>query len=98
MRVPPVSDSVWVQFVGVFVGCVGLSYLLGLIVWRMTRSSRELRTVWGLTAIFRLAAASFVITEIVLGRFDPAWISVPCIDLFWAGIQLTILTRSFPKR
>jgi len=97
MRVPSVSDLVWVQFVGVFVGCVGLSYLLGLIAWKITQSSSELRTVWKLTAIIRLAAASFVITEIGLGRLDHAWISVPCTDLFWACIQLAVLARGFPE-
>lgn len=97
MRVPGVSDSVWVQFVGVFVGCVGLSYLFGLISWRMSRSTCELRAVWGLTAVFRLAVASFVITEIALRRLDHAWISVPCIDLLWACVQLAVLKTGFPK-
>ena len=97
MRVPPVGDLVWVQFVGVFVGCVGLSYLLGLVAWKTTHSSSELRTVWKLTAIFRLAVASFVIAEIGFGRLDPAWSSVPCVDVFWACVQFTLLTRGFPK-
>ena len=98
MHVPPVSDSVWVGFVGVFVACVGLSYLLGLIAWKTIGGSCELRAVWEITAIFRLAAGSFVAVQIGLGHFDHAWITVPCADFFWACLQLAILGRGFPNR
>jgi len=97
MQVSPVNDPVWIRFIGVFVGCVGLSYLLGLLTWHTERSARELRTVWKLTAMFRLAAGSFVAVAIGLGLLDRAWISVPIADFFWAIVQLAILRKGFPE-
>jgi hypothetical protein len=97
MHVSAVNDPVWIRFIGVFVGCVGLSYLFGLLTWHTVRSARELRTVWKLTAMFRLAAGSFVAVAIGLGSLDRAWTSVPIADFFWAVVQLAILSRGYPE-
>jgi len=97
MHVSPANDPVWIRFIGVFVGCVGLTYFLGLLTWYRDRSALELRTVWKLTAMFRLAAGAFVAMAINLGLLDRAWISVPTADFFWAAVQLAILRKGFPK-
>jgi len=95
MGVPAVSDLVWIQYIGVFVACVGLGYFAGLLAWRRTRSQMRLRTVWELTVLFRGAIGSFVGIEVVLGRLQPGWSAVVATDWFWAGLQIVLLVGGF---
>lgn len=96
MGTPMVKEPVLLQFVGVFVGSVGASYLLGMFDWlRPGGTSARLRAVWELTVLFRIAAGLFVAVEIGAGGFATAWASVPATDLTWALLQAILLKLGF---
>ena len=97
MRVPMIQDWVLLQWIGVFVACVGASYLLGLIAWRQTGSPSRLRVVWELTLLFRLAVGTFVMLQIGTAKLPLAWISVSLTDWTWALLQAALLKRGFVK-
>ena len=91
MRVPvPGGEALpFLSWMGVFVGMVGASYLLGL--WR--RSGIALVMVWRLTAWFRAAVAVFVAASVASGRLDPAWWLVAATDAVIAVVQWPGLRR-----
>ena len=91
MGIPMVKEPALLQLVGVFVACVGASYLLGLLSWARTGSLLRLRLVWELTILFRLAAGTFVSIQIWSGNFPSSWASVPATDWTWAVAQLALL-------
>ena len=95
MGVPPAQEPTLIQFIGVFVACVGASYLLGLVVWKRTGSCSLLKAVWQLTILFRIAAGCFVTTQIATGHFSFAWASVPATDFTWATVQAILLCLGF---
>lgn len=96
MGTPMVKEPVLLQFVGVFVGCVGASYLLGMLDWlRPGGTPARLRAVWELTILFRIAAGLFVAVQIGAGGFPTAWASVPATDLTWALLQAILLKLRF---
>ena len=95
MSLPPIDDPVLLQFVGVFVACVGASYLAGLASWVRSGSCMRLRGVWELTILFRLAAGIFGAVEIGRGGLPWAWISVPLTDWTWALLQAFLLRRGY---
>lgn len=98
MGAPMVKDPHLLQFVGVFVACVGASYLLGLLDWLWSGSRNRLRSVWEWTLLFRLAAGTFVAMQISLGNFAWAWVSVPLTDWTWALVQAVLLRLDFFDR
>jgi len=93
MGVPePMGEAVgYMSWIGVFVGMVGLSYLLGL--WK--GSGVEMGTVWRLTALFRVAVAVFVGVAIVLRRLDGAWALVGVTDAVIAAVQIFGIQRGW---
>jgi len=95
MGAPMVKEPALLQFVGVFVACVGASYLLGLLTWLWTGSSTRLRTVWELTILFRVAAGTFVALQIAMENFSWAWVSVPATDWAWVLVQATLLRLGY---
>lgn len=82
------------RFVGVFVGCVGLSYLHPWLHGRFSRSQR-LAAALEMTAGFRLAAALFLAVAVPLGGMALPWITVGVYDAAVALIQLGLLGRGF---
>jgi len=95
MSAPRVQEPTLIQFVGVFVACVGASYILGLLSWLRTGSQARLRGIFEVTILFRLAAGSFVVWQIVMGEFTWAWASVPATDFTWALTQAILLRLGF---
>ena len=95
MGVPMVKEPVLLQFVGVFVACVGASYLLGLLTWAWTGSRTRLRVVWELTMLFRVAVGIFVALQIHKGNLPWAWVSIPITDWLWALVQAVLLQMGF---
>jgi hypothetical protein len=93
MRVPVPGEEAlpFLSWVGVFVGMVGASYLLGL--WR--RSGISLAMVWHLTAWFRAAVAVFVFASISTGRLDAEWWLVGLTDMVIAVVQWVGLRRQW---
>lgn len=82
------------RFVGVFVGCVGLSYLYPWLRGRFYRGQR-LAAVLEMTAGFRLAVALFLGMAVLLNEMGLPWITVGVYDAIVATIQLGLLSRGF---
>lgn len=78
---------VFLRWIGVFVGSVGLSYAFAL------RGSREAETVWGFTAGVRALVAVFVTVSIVRGALAPAWAGVAVTDAVVAVVQAVGLVK-----
>lgn len=87
VTVPGSEALVYLQFVGVFVGAVGFSYLWAL--WRGLAA--DLRTVFRFTVPFRLAAGLFCAVGVVRGVLSPMWLSVTLADWGLVGLQVGLL-------
>ena len=76
------ADSmVFLRWIGVFVGSVGLGYGLAM------RGQREGEAVWMLTGLVRAGVAMFVTAGILGGSLDRAWIGVAVTDGLVAAVQ-----------
>ncbi|AOS46392.1 hypothetical protein Verru16b_03498 [Lacunisphaera limnophila] len=88
---PPGAEALgFVRFVGVFVGAVGLSYL---IAWRRGQE-RALRAVFDFTRVFRLGAGTFTGVMVFGADWPPAWLAVTFADLGLVVVQSVLLARS----
>jgi hypothetical protein len=97
MGVEPEKETQFVSFVGVFVGVVGWTYLWAVVRWLSRGDVHFLRAVWRVTVLFRLAAGSFVVTQIALDNLDSAWLTVPAPDFLLAAIQIGLLWAGWPE-
>lgn len=89
----PVGDLMWVRWVGVFVGSVGLLYWLpDLLSPSRQRQHRRLETLES-TTVVRLAVASFVAWGLATGRLDLAFASVLATDLGLGLFQVFLLRK-----
>ena len=93
MNVPPAHPATWVflSWMGVFIGTVGLSY--GLVL----RGRREAETVWIFTAAVRSLVAAFLLVKISTGHLHPAWSMVATTDGLVAAGQWIILRAGWWK-
>ena len=83
---PPGQDAlVFLSWIGVFVGAVGLSYGLALI------NPRRGATVWTFTALVRTLVGIFVSCRIAAGDLALPWALVAVADLAVAGFQFAAL-------
>ena len=95
LHVMPVPDS-FASFIGVFVFCVGFTYVWAGMAWSGAPALRERWvTQWLLTAIFRTSVAIFVAVELSLGKLEAGWIIVALADTAAAVIQWTGLLRGW---
>lgn len=85
LGIPLPTETVYLRFVGVFVGAVGLAYLYPLLL--RDRDARRARLIAALewTAGVRLAVAGFVAVSVVVGALAEAWLLVGFFD---AGVAL----------
>lgn len=90
---PAPVEPIYLRFVGVFVGGVGLAYLYP---WALARSRRWLRvlTVLEVTTGLRLAVGAFVVASVAAGTLVPGWLVVAVTDLGLAAAQIVLLWRS----
>jgi hypothetical protein len=95
MGVPMVRETVWMQYIGVFVACVGLTYIAGLVSWWRSGLQTRLQVVWEVTLLFRGTIGAFVGIEVLLGRLEPGWSMVAATDWFWAALQAVLLRGGF---
>ena len=92
---------VFLQYIGVFVLAVGLSYWLVAFSSQPTAAIRW-RTQWEITALVRTLVAVFVLVELGRHALEPRWISVALTDGLYAGLQWTglrlgwLMTREIP--
>ena len=84
--VPVSADAlVYLSWMGVFVGGVGLSYAIAVGDWRMGKA------VWMVTALVRVLVAVFVAWRIVDGSLAGAWVTVALTDLVVAVVQMAVV-------
>lgn len=86
---PAAGDPVYLQWIGVFVGGVGLLYLYPFLLGGEARQ----RFVLEATALLRLLVAAFVLVSVVRGALADAWLSVFATDLALAAVQIVLLWR-----
>lgn len=94
--VPGAEALVYVRFVGVFVGAVGLSYLWALAAGRGAADGGvgRLREVLRFTLPFRLGAGTFCAVAVGLGALGPLWLSVTGADYALVVAQTWLLCRA----
>lgn len=90
----PEGSLVLLRFVGVFVGCVGLSYLQPWISGRFYRAQR-LAAALVMTAGFRLAVSLFLGVAVAENGMDLSWVTVGIYDAAVAILQLGLLSKGF---
>lgn len=87
---PPGAEALeFVRFVGVFVGAVGLSYVLAGV----RGDDRSLRVVFDFTRIFRGGAGTFTGVMVLAGGWSPAWLAVTVADLGLVVVQSLLLAK-----
>jgi hypothetical protein len=82
---------IFLNWVGVFVMAVGLSYGLAL-----TGRARG-ETVWMFTGMVRLLVAAFLTVRVISGAMEPAWLLVAVSDGLVAAGQGAILLAGWWK-
>jgi hypothetical protein len=87
---PAPAEPVYLRFVGVFVGAVGLAYFYPLLR-SGARDWAQVVAVLEITAAFRVAVAVFVVASVVVRALGAAWLAVAASDLAVAGFQLALL-------
>jgi hypothetical protein len=88
---PSGGGLVFVQWIGIFVMGVGLSY--GLSFGRRSRGE----TVWVFTALIRSLVAVFLLVNIMTDSLVPAWGLVGICDAVVAIVQIVILRLGWWK-
>jgi hypothetical protein len=87
---PPGAEALgFVRFVGVFVGAVGLSYL---VAWGRGHD-RALRTVFDFTRLFRVGAGVFTGVMVFAADWPLAWLAVTFADLALVVVQSVVLAK-----
>jgi hypothetical protein len=91
------GGAIFLRWVGVFVGSVGLAYLypwflgLGSVLPSNLELRSRLHTVFEVTSIVRCAVAAFVAVSVVTGALSWPWLSVAATDLTLAVLQVVAL-------
>ena len=89
----PGGNLVFLRFVGVFVGCVGLTYLCPLFLRDRLRRAHRMVAAVEMTAIFRLAVALFLGVTVAAGALELPWVTVGVYDAIVALAQIGLLAR-----
>ncbi len=88
-------EPIYMRFIGVFVGSVGLAYLYPFL-FRGGSVSRQ-TVVLEVTALVRLGVALFLGVSIARAALAPAWSIVLLTDLALATAQIWMLTILTPR-
>lgn len=89
----PGGDLLFLRLVGVFVGCVGLSYLYPWLLRDRLRRARRIEAAFEITAGFRLAVALFLGVALAAGSLELPWATVGVYDAIVALAQIGLLVR-----
>jgi hypothetical protein len=90
----PLSQAVFVQWIGAFVLAVGLSYLYPFAPGaNPARRAERLRSGFEITAIVRGAVALVTGAALLAGELEPDWLGVPVFDGVVALLQVAMLAR-----
>ena len=89
----PGGDLLFLRLVGVFVGCVGLSYLYPWLLRDRLRRARRIEAAFEITAGFRLAVALFLGVALAAGSLELPWATIGVYDAIVALAQIGRLVR-----
>jgi hypothetical protein len=89
----PDGDLVFLRFAGVFVGCVGLSYLYPWLLRDRFRRAGRVAAAFEITAGFRLAVALFLGIAVASGMLELPWVTVGVYDAAVGLVQVGLLAR-----
>jgi hypothetical protein len=91
MRIPQVpAEPIWLRWIGIFVGAVGMAYLYPFFL-DPERRDRRLATVLEVTTGVRLAVGTFVVWAVLSEALPAPWLVVAATDLGLAAIQLWMI-------
>lgn len=93
LGIAPLANEalVFLNWIGVFVMAVGMSYGLAL-----TGRARG-EAVWMFTGLVRAMVAIFLISKVLFGALEPAWLLVAAGDGIVAAVQGAILLAGWWK-
>ena len=92
LGLPVPDETVYLRFVGVFVGSVGAAYLYPLLLSGASRAARIAAALeW--TAGVRLAVALFVAVAVAADALAGPWLLIGAYDAALALVQLALLSR-----
>ena len=89
----PDGSLVFLRFVGVFVGCVGLSYLYPWLLRDGFRRAGRVAAAFEITAGVRLAVALFLGVAVAAGALELPWATVGVYDAVVGLVQIGLLAR-----
>lgn len=92
IELPGKDAIIYLNWIGVFVMAVGLSYGFAL-----GRRPGAVEATWGFTAMARLLVALFLTSQIVGGQLETAWAVVAASDAVVAVVQGIVLLRGGRK-
>lgn len=79
-----------VSYIGVFVFAAGCSHFLAGEFPKDKVSRERWKTLWKVSSIVRFSVAAFVLSRVISGAFEPAWLAVTATD-FTVALIFTIL-------
>jgi len=87
------------SYIGVFVLCVGLTYLWTVAKWPLNEYSLPVwLTQWKITALFRAMVAMFLVWQLAVHAIEARWITVALADGIFATIQIIGLEQGWMER
>ena len=88
-----------VSYIGVFVFAVGCSHFLAGRFPTDATSRERWKTIWKTTSIVRFSVAAFVLSRVLTGTFQTAWLAVTATDFTVAIIFIVLLNKKqlFPS-
>ena len=94
MKVAPRPDAPHlVSYIGVFVFAVGCSHFLAGKFPTNEVSCERWKTLWKVSSLVRFSVAAFVLSSVISGAFEPAWLAVTATDFTVALIFTLLLLR-----
>ena len=94
MKVAPRPDAPeLVSYIGVFVLAVGAGHFLAGRFPTDEVSRERWKTVWKMSSLVRFCVAIFVLSQVLSGRLECAWLSVTATDLTVAAVFMSLLHR-----
>jgi len=94
--VPP---RAFVRYIGVFVFCVGLTYIWTLIRWPLNEHDVPVwLTQWKITALIRSLVAICIVSQIMAQELESRWLAVALFDGVFGAIQYIGLDQGWIER
>ena len=91
----PPDAAPYIAYVGAFVLSVGAACMYGVRLIATGSRSERIEMIWLLTAFSRSAVAIYVLTAILAGSLELAWLPVAIFDAACAIIQSVGLRRKW---